>query len=385
LTPDEVIERYGPAIREKLAGALEAQDEFVTVARKWFLKSLLPEVNIGHLNLAEAILDVQSGGPLPTEGLLKDVGLPEEINAHLQVFALDYALQRDERFDEVGPTGEVMWFLRRLEPPNVVTPPKRLGYRAIPYDPRLLNAEAQRLEQELGDELSTLPPPPIAEDEVVLTLTYPHRRSGTLPLSARLAPIFPTARVAPRVRFTFIDGRTGQQMPGWVVRHNRYVYGLEEWYSRYKLPVGGYVRVRRGKEPGTVMVDYQGNRPKREWIRVAAPLGNRLTFELQKREIAPEYDELMIVGIDDPEPIDALTQRLDEQGRSLARLLADLVPELAKLNPQGAVHAKTIYSAVNILRRTPPGPVFAELISRPAFVSVGGGYWRFDDTRWDGA
>jgi hypothetical protein len=66
-------------------------------------------------------------------------------------------------------------------------------------------------------------------------------------------------------------------------------------------------------------------------------------------------------------------------------LLADLVPELAKLNPQGTVHTKTIYSAVNMLRRCPPGPILAELISRPAFVSVGGGYWRFDETRWDGA
>jgi hypothetical protein len=316
---------------------------------------------------------------------LKDVGLPEEINPHLRVFALDYALQHDERFDEVGPTGEVLWFLRRLEPANVATPPKRLHYKPVPYDPRLLNAEAQHIEQELGDELSTLPPPATAEDEVTITLTYPHRRSGTLPLSARLAPIFPTARVAPRVRFTWIDGRTGQEMPGWVVRANRYAYGLEEWYRTYKIPVGGYVRVRRGDVPGTIVVNYQGNRPKREWIRVAAPLGNRLTFELQKREIAPEYDDLMIIGIDDPEPIDALAQRLEEQSRSLARLLADLVPELAKLYSQGTVHTKTIYTAVNMLRRCPPGPILAELISRPAFVSVGGGYWRFDETRWDGA
>lgn len=385
LTVDDVLERYGATVREKLAAALEAHDEFVAVARKWFLKTLLPEVNIGHLNLAEAILDVHGGGPLPTEALLKDVGLPEEINPKLRVFALDYALQHDERFDEVGPTGEVLWFLRRLEPANVVNPPRRLHYKPIPYDPRLLNAEAQRLEQELGDELSTLLPPSAVEDEVTIVLTYPHRRSGTLPLSSRLAPIFPTARVAPRVRFTLIDGRSGREMPGWVVRPNRYVYGLEEWYRQYEIPVGGYVRVRRGDIPGSVIVDYQGNRAKSDWIRVASPLGNRLTFELQKRRLAAEFDDLMIIWIDDPEPIDALAQRLEEQGRPLARLLADLVPELARLNPQGTVHTKTIYSAVNMLRRCPPGPILAELISRPAFVPVGGGYWRFDETRWDGA
>jgi len=48
------------------------------------------------------------------------------------------------------------------------------------------------------------------------------------------------------------------------------------------------------------------------------------------------------------------------------------------------VHAKTIYSAVNLLRRCPPGPILAELSARLAFVSVGGGYWRFDESRWDG-
>ena len=31
------------------------------------------------------------------------------------------------------------------------------------------------------------------------------------------------------------------------------------------------------------------------------------------------------------------------------------------IDPHSTVHAKTIYSAVQMLRRTPPGPVFAEL------------------------
>ncbi len=384
LSAEEIMDRFGAVVREKLAAALEAHDEFVTFANKWFLKALLPEVNIGHLNLAEAVLDVHGGGPLPTEALLADVGLPSEINHDLQVFALNQALWRDERFDEVGPAGEVLWFLRRLEPPSVVNPPRRLHYKPLAYDPRLLSPDSKQLERELDDELSSLPPAPSADDEVVITLIYPHRRAGTLPLSSRLVPIFPTARVAPRVRFTLIDGRTGKQMPGWVVRPNHYVYGLEEWYRQYEIPVGGYVRVRRGQDPGTVIVDYLGGRRRSDWIRVAAPLGNRLTFELQKRQVTSEYDDLMVIGVDDTESLDALAQRLEEQGRPLARLLADLVPELTKLNPQSTVHAKTIYSAVNLVRRCPPGPILAELSSRPAFVSVGDNYWRFDESRWDG-
>jgi hypothetical protein len=59
-----------------------------------------------------------------------------------------------------------------------------------------------------------------------------------------------------------------------------------------------------------------------------------------------------------------------------------MLPELADLTPQQAVHAKTIYSAVNMLRRTPPGPIFSELLRHPAFQSVGDQYWMFDRRRW---
>jgi hypothetical protein len=55
-----------------------------------------------------------------------------------------------------------------------------------------------------------------------------------------------------------------------------------------------------------------------------------------------------------------------------------ILPGLVSLSPQATVHAKTIYSAVNVLRRTPPGPVFALLSTEPCFVPMGGGYWTFD-------
>jgi hypothetical protein len=56
-----------------------------------------------------------------------------------------------------------------------------------------------------------------------------------------------------------------------------------------------------------------------------------------------------------------------------------VVPELTKLSPQATIHAKAVYSAVNILKRTPPGPVFAHLSTEPRFVPMGGGYWTYDE------
>jgi len=39
------------------------------------------------------------------------------------------------------------------------------------------------------------------------------------------------------------------------------------------------------------------------------------------------------------------------------------------------VHAKTIYSAVNLVRRTSPGPIFAILATDSTLRSMGSGYW----------
>jgi hypothetical protein len=125
-------------------------------------------------------------------------------------------------------------------------------------------------------------------------------------------------------------------------------------------------------------VDYQPVRLKREWIRVAVPQDGRLGFQLLKQPIACEYDELMVVGINDVAGIDAFWANAERQQRPLQNILRQIFPELSKLNPQGAVHAKTLYSAVNVVRRCPPAPVFHELATRACFIPMGHAYWTYD-------
>ncbi len=378
---DTLFEEFGSDIAAKLEARLRANPDIVRLAGRWFPRALLATVNVGHLNLAEAVLDMAEGGPLPTEGLLPELGLPSNINPRLQAFSLNYALQEDPRFDEVGPSGQVMWFLHRVEPAEVVEPPQRLANTAPEYDRSVLTPVLLDLERQIDDEFSPLPEGEEPGDEVHITLNYPHRRSGTLPLSWRLAPLFPTALVSPRVRFILVDGDTGEQMPGWVVREGRYVFGLDEWYKQHDFVAGGYLNVRRGERPGEVVVQARKRRPAREWVRtaVAGPDG-RLAFSMQKRLIGVEYDEQMIVGADNVAAVDEVWQR--SQSLPFPRLVADLFRELAKLNPQSAVHAKTLYAAVNVARRSAPGPIFAELATRPYYALVGDAYWRFDQSQW---
>lgn len=374
VSPDELYRQTAAVFVPHLRSLLQASPDFVWLAGKWFPRGLIADVNVGQLNIAEAILDMNGGGPLPTEALLPEIGLPREINPNLQVFSLNYALYSDERFDEVGPAGEVLWYLVRLEPANVITPPDRLKYTPGNYRRDLLSPDLLRIEQSIDDEWSQLPAVDDALDEATFTLTYPHRRSGTVPLSPTLAHFFPTGRTH-RIRFMFEDARSGRRWPGWVVRERHYAFGLDEWYRANDVPAGAYVQLRRGDEPGVVIVDLQGHRLRRDWVRVAAPRDGRLTFQVIRHAVPCDYDDQMIMAVDDDSGVDKIWSHATDRRLSIDDLLQQLIPELAKLSPQGNVHARTLYAAFNLIQRMPPGPLFAALVQQTQFRALGDGYW----------
>ncbi len=376
LTPEDIFIEYGGEVAAALQAKLTQQDDLVRLAGRWFPKSLLAEVNLGHLNLAEAVLDMVNGGPLETEEIVEQIGIMSGFNERLAEFSLNYGLQRDERFDEVGPAGKVLWFLKRMEPPEVLTPPPRLAYTPQPYDEHLLSPELRQLEQEIGDEHTQIPVQRGRPQSVTLLLTYPHRRAGTLPLSPQLRLMFPTAYEAPRIRFVLVDGESGEEIPAWVVRPGGYVYGLTDWFKHHEVPIGGYLTIRRTEDASRVRITYAHRKSRIEWVRTAIVDNNRLRFENRKLSVGSEYDDLMIIDVEDPDALDALWKRYADRNTPLETILEELCRELIKLSPQGAVHAKTIYSAVNLVRRCPPGPIFATLVSSPKFEHVGGPYWR---------
>ena len=74
--PEEIYARYQDTFVPHLRTCCSNTPEFVWLAGKWFPRSLLVEINVGQLNIADAILDMNGGGPLPTEALLPELGLP---------------------------------------------------------------------------------------------------------------------------------------------------------------------------------------------------------------------------------------------------------------------------------------------------------------------
>jgi hypothetical protein len=382
-SPEQILREHGESILQTIELKLSKDTDIVKIGGRWFPRSLLIEISHGHLNLAEAVLDVAQGGPLPTSALLEHIELPRNVDPRLAAFSLDYALYRDERFEEVGVAGEMAWFLRRLEPAEVMFPPRRLACEPTPAGRSRLSEPLLTLERELDDEWGTPAEPEGEVHEATRILDFPHWRVGALPLTPRLAKIFPHAHEATRIRFEFVDRETAERFPGWVVTPFRYVYGLAEWYPKKGLLPGGILQIREGDNPGEIVLEAATRKPAREWIRTAsASPNNRLTFTMQKQAVAVNYDELSVIAVDDPRSIDDLWLRLEEQKNPLERLVADVFRELAKLNPQSTVHARTLYGAINVVRRTPPGPIFTELMERPYYSHMGDLYYRFDEGQW---
>jgi hypothetical protein len=168
---------------------------------------------------------------------------------------------------------------------------------------------------------------------------------------------------------------TGDMWPGWVVQKYRYVFGLDQWYEMHRLPAGAYIELYKSPDPGVVEIDFHRHRARKEWVRVAECREGRLTFRMQQQPISCDYDALMLVVVDNPVEVDRLCTNAEEKRYPVTRVLYDIFPELAKLNPQGTVHAKTLYAAANVVRRLPPAPIFAVLMQDMAMLPVGDNYW----------
>ena len=377
LTPEELFELYGPGVRQKLMERLNTTEDMVQFGDLWLNRAMMAEIYEGLLNITDAMIDI-SGKPLPTEELLKELDLPAELSPSVQVFSLNHALVHDERFMNVGSTGNILWHVTRLIPLEVLYPPRRLDYSSIPYDRSVLSEELFQLEREIDDEASDLIAPPDMDsaEGVTFVLTYPHRRVGTLPVTARTRSLFPPGTTQCTL-ITLANAPSGKEIPGWVDHRHHYVYGLEQWYQDNNIPVGAFIQLQPTDDPFKVTISFKPRRMRREWVRVAAASGNKLSFAVRKMPIACEYDETMLVWAEGPTEIDALWIEAEETDKPLGEIVKHVFLELAKLNPQGTVHAKTVYSAVNIVRRCPPAPIFVELVTNPVFSAVGEAHWRY--------
>jgi hypothetical protein len=358
---------------------LGQQPDFATFEDRWLPRALLADIHVGYMNIAEAAIEMR-GAPVETAALLAEMELPTEIKPDVLAFSLNSALNADGRFDQVGPGDKRAWILRRLEPIEAVATPELLRFTAIPFDRNLIASDLVQVEWELDDEWSDelISEPSAARANLpttTLMLTYPHLISGTLPLNKHTRPFFPLGH-GERTVVTLIDGRWGQRFTAWVVHAGRYVAGLRPWFEQHKLPAGAYIVLERRDKSGEIVVDFKPKRMRREWMRKAQVVDGKLDIQLRKGEVACEFDEALIIGDERPEETAKLRASAAFTDRPLEQIVYEIFTDLAGLGQSGSVHAKTVYSAVNLVRRCPPGPIFAILTSDARIQEVGGGLYR---------
>jgi hypothetical protein len=380
--PEVVFNQYGEQITQNVTENLEAASDLVRIAGRWFPRALLVDIGIGHLNLVEAVLDMNNGGPLPTRTLMEQIELPTDVNSKLTEFSLNLALEEDGRFDEVGPAGETLWYLRKLEPAGVQEPPLTLRYTPAGQAGEIQDEElANQLIKSVVDELEPESGKMDKADQVTISLIYPHWRAGTLPLTKAIRKLFPAAYEAPRVQFKFIDADTNDEISGWVVRTNKYVFGLRDWYQALDLMPGNYVTIIRGNKPGEVLISAGKKKPSREWVRTALiGADGGVVFAMLKQLVSGTLDERMAVMIPDVNALDTLWENGNFTRQSIDTIIKKIMKEQAKLNPQGHVHAQELYSAVNLIRRCPPQIILNVLQNRDWVSHLGDLYFRLNES-----
>jgi len=377
LPPEDILAGAADALIPRIEEHLTSNpDFFVRAGEAWLTTDQIVPVNIGHLNIAEALIEMEAG-PLTTGKLLEQVDLEADTSDAIRIFSLNTALQGDERFIQVGVGDESAWYLRRLLPAAVTETPDILRYEPVDYDRSLLNIELLQVEHELLDEWSETP----ADNEdasvpqsAVYNLIYPHSVAGSLPLTHDIRRMLPSAK-GRATAITLVDGRWGSKFSAWVVPEGRYVAGLGDWYKEHKLPVGAQITLQPTGNANEYLIDFKAQRARRHWLRLAIVQGNKLVFQMQQKTMNVAVDDQMVLAVGDPAAMQDLREHLEIEGYDVTDLVALLMPELVRMSPQGTTHVKSLYSAVNLVRRLPPAPIFAALVQLPGATDTGSGFW----------
>ena len=372
MTAEEIYEQYGADIAARLRTALaqtRKDSDFMEWRGGWLLKDMLVEIDEFSRNVTEALM-FEKKGPVPGAAILQELKLDlADVEPNLVDLSLDVSLSQDGRFEQVMANGERQWYARSLLPDAARRAPALLTPVPIKYQFSALDGPLLSLEVQLQDEWSDLPDAAEAADGGVAAsyhLLVPHLDHGTMPVSSRLAALL-DREASHKHLLAITDALSGDEMACWYVPESRYVAGLGDFYRAHKLAVGARVTLQR-KADGALTLDYPKRRGRKEWISVLHVADGTLHFtqEKSREDIASEFmPELLVAAGSETEWAD---YRASQQDAKVFLLVETIVSELAK--GSGTVHAATVYSAVNLIQRHPPGPVFHALISNSRLAQL---------------
>jgi hypothetical protein len=166
------------------------------------------------------------------------------------------------------------------------------------------------------------------------------------------------------------------------VRNEKYVFGLREWYLEKGVMPGSLIKLRKGSNPGEVIVATEPHISAKEWVRTAlVGADGGVVYAMLKQPVSTTFEDWMMIAMPvDTEALDLAWEKRAKSPLPFEQVVVETLKELAKLNPQAHVHAAELYSAVNVVYRCPPGPILSILVSRPWFDHVGDLHFRYKES-----
>lgn len=383
LSKKEIVEKFGKFIHRGIRKSLVASDDLFSISDFWFPKALLADVNIGYLHLAEAVMEMENGVPVPTEKILETIEYPADSNPALTSFSFNYALKQDDRFDEVGPAGKILWTLKTLEPEDVRKVPLTLRYYPSSYANDLDEIDFDPMAYLIHDEQDedSLEQPYISPETVDFCVSYPHWKAGTLPLLGMSLEIFPVANENNHYIFDFIDEAAGETFPGWVVRDRNYVCGLKTWYRNNNIIPGSLIRIKSGGDNSKVILSKISARSSKDWIRTAMfDSKGRLYFETRQQPVSTAFDDRLAIYVENTPQLDVIWENNNKKESNFKKIVRQVFKELTRENPQGIVHFLELYAGLNMMRRCAPKELMALLSDDETFVPLDNLYFKLQTT-----
>lgn len=379
LSDAEMVRLFGHHVADKLEAKLATSEDMVQFNDTWFLSELLPEVHVGYLNLAEAMI-YEAGHPLVAREMLADLEMGASGSEEAQLFALNHALGDDARFDNVGTTASPIWYLYALEPKAAAARPAVLEPAFSASGGEYLGLTMLDMIDEIGDELDDVETTVYRQvQQVALELSFPHWYAGTLPATMQFLRLLPISS-GRHYPITLVDEATDERFDVWVLPDERYVAGLGEWYKAKGLVLGTQITLTPGEESGVFKIGVSATRGRRsEWVRSVTFEDGTLRLQMQRTTVPVRADRNTLVDVPDADAVAAYMAQRQGGRAPLGTVLRAAFAELAKLSGRGLVHAKSLYSVVNMMRRSGAVPVFAELTRQACFDSVGDGQWLYDE------
>lgn len=380
LSESDLVSAFGELVVAKLEPTLSSNHDFVTFDERWFLRELLPDMHVGFLNLAEALID-QGRHPLAAREILADLDLQITASPEAQLFALNLALGHDKRFVNVSLDENPVWYLQALMPEAAFKRPAVLQPAMPTLGGEYIGSTLLEQVEEIGDELDNVSNDHSPNGEIHIELSFPHLVSGTLPASKALQSLLPKSQ-APYIPVTLLVNHSNEMIEAWLCPAEGYICGLAEWFKRTGVCVGAIITLAKLDRPLTLGLSLTPIRGKKsEWICSATVNEGVLVLKNQRATLQVKADRNMVIDVPDPQAIVSLMEDAEAAGTPLSTIVYHVFEELAKQSSKGgSVHAKSVYSAVNLVRRFGAVPVFAELTHRACFDPVGGGYWALDPT-----